>query len=85
MFRGATKVTLDAKGRMVMPTRYRERLAERGEAHLNVFESAAGINLLDALHMLTRALPLFVDRCLVGLRANEERCRELAAAARSAG
>jgi len=30
MFRGATKVTLDAKGRMVMPTRYRERLAERG-------------------------------------------------------
>ena len=36
MFRGATKVTLDAKGRMVMPTRYRERLAERGEAQLVV-------------------------------------------------
>lgn len=36
MFRGATKVTLDAKGRMVMPTRYRERLAERAEAHLVV-------------------------------------------------
>ncbi|MGH8198334.1 MAG: division/cell wall cluster transcriptional repressor MraZ, partial [Steroidobacteraceae bacterium] len=36
MFRGATKVTLDAKGRMVMPTRYRERLAERGEPHLVV-------------------------------------------------
>jgi len=34
MFRGATKVTLDAKGRMVMPTRYRERLAERGSATL---------------------------------------------------
>ncbi|HEX3848462.1 MAG TPA: division/cell wall cluster transcriptional repressor MraZ [Steroidobacteraceae bacterium] len=29
MFRGANKLTLDAKGRMVMPTRYRERLAER--------------------------------------------------------
>jgi MraZ protein len=29
MFRGATKLTLDAKGRMVMPTRYRERLQER--------------------------------------------------------
>ncbi|MDH3352133.1 MAG: division/cell wall cluster transcriptional repressor MraZ [Gammaproteobacteria bacterium] len=29
MFRGATKVSLDAKGRMAMPTRYRERLAAR--------------------------------------------------------
>jgi MraZ protein len=29
MFRGVNKLTLDAKGRMVMPTRYRERLLER--------------------------------------------------------
>jgi len=29
VFRGATKVTLDAKGRMAIPTRYRERLATR--------------------------------------------------------
>jgi len=29
MFRGVNKLTLDAKGRMVMPTRYRERLVER--------------------------------------------------------
>ena len=29
VFRGATKVTLDAKGRMAIPTRYRERLAAR--------------------------------------------------------
>ena len=36
MFRGANKVTLDAKGRMVMPTRYRERLAERSQGHLVV-------------------------------------------------
>ncbi|MDE2305404.1 MAG: division/cell wall cluster transcriptional repressor MraZ [Gammaproteobacteria bacterium] len=28
MFRGANKLTLDAKGRLVMPTRYRERLQE---------------------------------------------------------
>lgn len=27
MFRGATKVTLDAKGRLAIPTRYRERIA----------------------------------------------------------
>ncbi len=36
VFRGANKVTLDAKGRMVMPTRYRERLAERSSARLVV-------------------------------------------------
>ena len=28
MFRGANKLTLDVKGRMVMPTRYRDRLQE---------------------------------------------------------
>ncbi len=28
MFRGANKLTLDTKGRLVMPTRYRERLQE---------------------------------------------------------
>jgi MraZ protein len=28
MFRGANKLTLDAKGRLAMPTRYRERLQE---------------------------------------------------------
>ena len=36
MFHGANKVTLDAKGRMVMPTRYREKLQERSEARLVV-------------------------------------------------
>jgi MraZ protein len=36
MFRGATKVTLDEKGRMVMPTRYREQLAERAQGRVVV-------------------------------------------------
>ena len=36
MFRGATKVTLDDKGRMVMPTRYREQLTERAQGKLVV-------------------------------------------------
>ena len=36
MFRGATKVTLDDKGRMVMPTRYREEIAELCQGHLVV-------------------------------------------------
>jgi MraZ protein len=34
MFRGATKVTLDDKGRMVLPTRHRQRAQERGEGKL---------------------------------------------------
>jgi len=36
MFRGATKVTLDTKGRMVIPTRYRAELHERGQGKLIV-------------------------------------------------
>ena len=38
MFRGATQVTLDAKGRMVLPTRYRERILERCQGQLVVLE-----------------------------------------------
>ncbi len=34
MFRGATKVTLDAKGRMAIPARYRERIVGRSDGHL---------------------------------------------------
>ena len=34
MFRGATKITLDAKGRLAIPTRYRERLATRCDGQL---------------------------------------------------
>lgn len=36
MFRGASKVTLDAKGRMAIPTRYRGRLEERCDNQLVV-------------------------------------------------
>jgi MraZ protein len=34
MFRGASKVTLDAKGRLAIPSRYRERLLSRAEGRL---------------------------------------------------
>ena len=36
MLRGATKVTLDAKGRLAIPTRYRERIGQRCDGHLVV-------------------------------------------------
>ncbi len=34
MFRGASQIALDAKGRMAIPIRYRERLASRAEGRL---------------------------------------------------
>jgi MraZ protein len=34
MFRGASKITLDAKGRLAIPSRYRERIVSRADGHL---------------------------------------------------
>lgn len=34
MLRGPTKITLDAKGRLAIPTKYRERLTARCDGHL---------------------------------------------------
>jgi len=36
MFRGVSKISLDEKGRMVIPARYRERLVQRAEGKLVV-------------------------------------------------
>jgi len=46
MFRSATKVTLDDKGRLVVPTRYRERLLERSAGQLVVTIDLEGECLL---------------------------------------
>jgi len=59
------------------------RLAlERGELNLNVFEGAAAANVFDAIAMMERSIALFVERCVSGIVANKERCRELASRAR---
>ena len=34
MFRGANSITLDSKGRIAIPTRYRERLSDRSDGQL---------------------------------------------------
>jgi len=49
-----------------------------GELYLNVFDTLAAINVLDALHLLTPALAQFEEGAIRGLEANIERCRELA-------
>src|ERR1700733_15067070 len=59
------------------------RLAlERGELNLNVFEGAAAANVFGAMGMMRRAIALFAERCVSGIRANRKRCRELASRAR---
>jgi MraZ protein len=34
MFRGVNGINIDAKGRIAMPTRYRDRLVEEGQGHV---------------------------------------------------
>lgn len=50
---------------------------EHGELNLNVFESAAGINILEEMKMLEKALNIFAKKCLRDITANDERCNEL--------
>lgn len=46
MFRGATKVTLDAKGRFAIPSKYRERIMTRADGHLVVTVDQHGCLLI---------------------------------------
>ncbi len=72
MFRGATKVTLDAKGRLAIPTRYRERIATRCDGELVV--------TLDRDHcLLIYPLPDWeeIERKLVRLPSLQKRSREM--------
>ena len=51
MFRGATKVTIDAKGRLAIPTRYRDRLASRSNGQLVVTVDRDYCLLLSLIHI----------------------------------
>ena len=55
-----------------------EAALEHGELNLNVWETTAGINLLEALAMLTGAVRSFTRNCLRGLEANVKRCEQFA-------
>jgi transcriptional regulator MraZ len=79
VFRGVTNINLDAKGRMAMPTRYRERLAEHCGGQMVVTIDTEDHCLLiypiDEWEMIQRkveALPSFnkdvrrIQRMLIG-------------------
>lgn len=51
--------------------------AEAGQLELNAFEPIVFYCLFQSIDTLTYAVQTFVDNCISGITANEERCREL--------
>jgi fumarate hydratase class II len=52
--------------------------AQAGQLELNVMTPIIAYNLLQSLGILANGVRLFTERCVVGISANVERCRELA-------
>ena len=52
--------------------------SQAGQLELNVMTPLIGHNLLQSLEILTNAIRVFTERCVRGIRANVERCRQLA-------
>ena len=50
--------------------------AEAGQLELNVMEPVLAFNLMQNFDIMTNAQNMLVERCLNGITANEERCRE---------
>ena len=50
---------------------------EGGQMELNAFEPVVFDSLFQSITMLNNAVQTFVKNCIVGITANEERCREL--------
>ena len=51
--------------------------AEAGQLELNAMEPVIAFNLFTSLDMLGRACRTLVNRCLLGITANREHCRQL--------
>lgn len=50
--------------------------AEAGQLELNVMEPVLAFNLMQTFDIVTNAQNMFVERCVKGITANEEKCRE---------
>ncbi len=51
--------------------------SEAGQLELNVMEPVIGYSLFQSMNMLQRASRTLADKCVSGITANRERCREL--------
>jgi len=49
--------------------------AQAGQLELNVMTPVMTFNILISISLLTNYLPVFQERCVEGIKANEERCR----------
>lgn len=50
---------------------------EAGQLELNAFEPIIFFNLFESLDTLTNGLDTFTKNCISGIKANEERCKEM--------
>lgn len=51
--------------------------AEGGQLQLNVMEPLIAFKIFDSIRLLQRAMDMLREHCIVGITANEQRCREL--------
>lgn len=51
--------------------------AEAGQLELNAFEPVLFYNLFESVQTLTNGIATFIDNCVTGITANEDRCEEL--------
>ncbi len=51
--------------------------AEAGQLELNAFEPVIGFNILQSLTLLENAFNVLRERCVAGIKANVDRCRDL--------
>jgi fumarate hydratase class II len=48
-----------------------------GQLEINVMMPVIAYNLLQAIELLSNALPILVTKCIQGIEANEQRCKQL--------
>lgn len=51
--------------------------AEAGQLQLNVMEPLIAYKIMESMRLLRRAMDMLRERCVVGITANADRCREL--------
>lgn len=51
--------------------------AEAGQLQLNAMEPVIVLNILQSMRMLTRGMKVLREKCIDGIEADRERCREL--------
>nr|WP_299584544.1 aspartate ammonia-lyase [uncultured Microbulbifer sp.] len=51
--------------------------AESGQLQLNVMEPVIAFNLLQSMRLMTQAMNTLAQRCVNGISANEEHCRQM--------